>query len=224
MRSTAELRILWAPACTPPFARYTLHGGGVVTVDVLVVDALKALNAVLIDWDYRTRRADTGAYNCRQITGGTNYSLHSYGTAIDINWQTNPYGHHLITDMPIGMIEDIEAIETVGGVQVWRWGGRYRGNKDAMHFEVVASPAELVRGIRSTTTTPTPQPPSKDWFDMATKEELRQVVREETERGSNRTIEFLVAFIADNAATGFHKVAEWTKAMSDLTVTQIKGR
>ena len=123
MRSTAELRILWAPACTPPFARYTLHGGGVVTVDVLVVDALKALNAVLIDWDYRTRRADTGAYNCRQITGGTNYSLHAYGTAIDINWQTNPYGHHLITDMPIGMIEDIEAIETVGGVQVWRWGG-----------------------------------------------------------------------------------------------------
>ena len=73
-------------------------------------------------------------------------------------------------------------------------------------------------------TNPTPQPPSKDWFDMATKEELRQVVREETERGSNRTIEFLVAFIADNAATGFHKVAEWTKAMSDLTVTQIKGR
>jgi hypothetical protein len=73
-------------------------------------------------------------------------------------------------------------------------------------------------------TNPTPQPLSKDWFDMATKEELRQVVREETERGSNRTIEFLVAFIADNAATGFHKVAEWTKAMSDLTVTQIKGR
>ncbi|MBK6368230.1 MAG: M15 family metallopeptidase [Polaromonas sp.] len=88
-------------------------------------------------------------------------SLHSYGTAIDINWQTNPYGHHLITDMPIGMIEDIEAIETVGGVQVWRWGGRYRGNKDAMHFEVVASPAELVRGIRSTTTTPTPNPQAR---------------------------------------------------------------
>jgi hypothetical protein len=114
MRSTAELRILWAPACTAPFARLNLYGEGVVTVDVLIVDAVKALNAVLIDWDYRTRRADTGAYNCRQITGGTNYSLHSYGTAIDINWQTNPYGHHLITDMPIGMIEDLTVTQIKG--------------------------------------------------------------------------------------------------------------
>jgi hypothetical protein len=204
MRSTAELRILWAPACTAPFARYTLHGGGVVTVDVLVVDALKALNAVLIDWDYRTRRADTGAYNCRQITGGTNYSLHAYGIAVDINWQTNPYGRTLVTDMPIGMIEAIEGIRTAGGVQVWRWGGRYSNNKDAMHFEVVASPAELVRGIRSTTTTPTPQPPNSEDLDMD-EQRLREIVREETERGGNRTIEFLTKVIGS-------------------AVTQIKGR
>lgn len=73
-------------------------------------------------------------------------------------------------------------------------------------------------------TTPTPQPTSKDWFKMATKEELRQIVREEVEARSNVDLKILTAFIADNAATGFHKVAEWTKAMSDLTVTQIKGR
>ncbi|MGB2916480.1 MAG: M15 family metallopeptidase, partial [Candidatus Microthrix parvicella] len=155
MRSTAELRILWAPACTAPFARLNLYGEGVVTVDVLIVDAVKALNAVLIDWDYRTRRADTGAYNCRQITGGTHYSLHSYGIAVDLHWNTNPYGRTLVTDMAIGMIEAIEGIRTAGGVQVWRWGGRYSNNKDAMHFEVVASPAELARGIQSQTTTNT---------------------------------------------------------------------
>ena len=216
MRSTAELRILWAPACTPPFARYTLHGGGVVTVDVLVVDALKALNAVLIDWDYRTRRADTGAYNCRQITGGTNYSLHAYGTAIDINWQTNPYGHHLITDMPIGMIEDIEAIETVGGVQVWRWGGRYRGNKDAMHFEVVASPAELTHGIRSLNT------PNTDGRLIVTPEDERKIQAMLDTQG-NRIIEFLTAVIADQANLVKNGVAKWTKAMSDLTVDRVKS-
>ena len=215
MRSTAELRILWAPACTPPFARYTLHGGGVVTVDVLVVDALKALNAVLIDWDYRTRRADTGAYNCRQITGGTNYSLHAYGTAIDINWQTNPYGHHLITDMPIGMIEDIEAIETVGGVQVWRWGGRYSNNKDAMHFEVVASPAELARGIQSQTTTNTERL-------IVTPEDERKIQAMLDTQG-NRIIEFLTAVIADQANLVKNGVAKWTKAMSDLTVDRVKS-
>lgn len=215
MRSTAELRILWAPACTAPFARLNLYGEGVVTVDVLIVDAVKALNAVLIDWDYRTRRADTGAYNCRQITGGTNYSLHAYGTAIDINWQTNPYGHHLITDMPIGMIEDIEAIETVGGVQVWRWGGRYSNNKDAMHFEVVASPAELARGIQSQTTTNTERL-------IVTPEDERKIQAMLDTQG-NRIIEFLTAVIADNFATSLNKVAKWTKAMSDLTVDRVKS-
>ena len=217
MRSTAELRILWAPACTPPFARYTLHGGGVVTVDVLVVDALKALNAVLIDWDYRTRRADTGAYNCRQITGGTSYSLHAYGIAVDLNWNTNPYGRTLVTDMAIGMIEAIEGIRTAGGVQVWRWGGRYSNNKDAMHFEVVASPAELTHGIRSLNTTPTPQPPNSKDLDMD-EQRLREIVREETERGSNRTISFVGAMLEAQ----FPKMAEWTKAMSDLTVDRLK--
>ena len=215
MRSTAELRILWAPACTAPFARLNLYGEGVVTVDVLIVDAVKALNAVLIDWDYRTRRADTGAYNCRQITGGTNYSLHAYGIAVDLNWSTNPYGHHLITDMPIGMIEDIEAIETVGGVQVWRWGGRYRGNKDAMHFEVVASPAELARGIQSQTTTNTERL-------IVTPEDERKIQAMLDTQG-NRIIEFLTAVIADNFATSLNKVAKWTKAMSDLTVDRVKS-
>ena len=218
MRSTAELRILWAPACTAPFARLNLYGEGVVTVDVLIVDAVKALNAVLIDWDYRTRRADTGAYNCRQITGGTSYSLHAYGIAVDLNWNTNPYGRTLVTDMAIGMIEAIEGIRTAGGVQVWRWGGRYSNNKDAMHFEVVASPAELVRGIRSTTTTPTPQPPNSKDLDMD-EQRLREIVREETERGSNRTISFVGAMLEAQ----FPKIAKWTKAMSDLTVDRIKS-
>ena len=215
MRSTAELRILWAPACTAPFARLNLYGEGVVTVDVLIVDAVKALNAVLIDWDYRTRRADTGAYNCRQITGGTNYSLHAYGTAIDLNWQTNPYGHHLITDMPIGMIEAIEGIRTAGGVQVWRWGGRYSNNKDAMHFEVVASPAELARGIQSQTTTNTERL-------IVTPEDERKIQAMLDTQG-NRIIEFLTAVIADNFATSLNKVAKWTKAMSDLTVDRVKS-
>jgi hypothetical protein len=30
---------------------------------------------------------------------------------------------------------------------VWRWGGDYAGNKDAMHFEIVCSPADLEAGV-----------------------------------------------------------------------------
>ena len=215
MRSTAELRRLWAPACTPPFARMALHGSGVVTVDVLIVDALKALNRVLVDWDYRTRRADTGAYNCRTITGGRSYSLHAYGIAVDLNWNTNPYGRTLVTDMAIGMIEAIEGIRTAGGVQVWRWGGRYSNNKDAMHFEVVASPAELARGIQSQTTTNTERL-------IVTPEDERKIQAMLDTQG-NRIIEFLTAVIADNFATSLNKVAKWTKAMSDLTVDRVKS-
>ena len=215
MRSTAELRILWAPACTAPFARLNLYGEGVVTVDVLIVDAVKALNAVLIDWDYRTRRADTGAYNCRTITGGRSYSLHAYGIAVDLNWNTNPYGRTLVTDMAIGMIEAIEGIRTAGGVQVWRWGGRYSNNKDAMHFEVVASPAELARGIQSQTTTNTERL-------IVTPEDERKIQAMLDTQG-NRIIEFLTAVIADNFATSLNKVAKWTKAMSDLTVDRVKS-
>jgi hypothetical protein len=216
MRSTAELRILWAPACTAPFARLNLYGEGVVTVDVLIVDAVKALNAVLIDWDYRTRRADTGAYNCRQITGGTNYSLHAYGIASRPQLEHQPVrSRTLVTDMPIGMIEAIEGIRTAGGVQVWRWGGRYSNNKDAMHFEVVASPAELARGIQSQTTTNTERL-------IVTPEDERKIQAMLDTQG-NRIIEFLTAVIADNFATSLNKVAKWTKAMSDLTVDRVKS-
>lgn len=170
-RSTSELRRLWAPPCAGPFARIALHGDGIVAVRPAVVDAVEALNAALVAHDYRTRRADTGAYNCRQITGGDDYSLHAYGIALDLNWSTNPYGPTLVTDMPPAMIAAIEAIRTRGGAVVWRWGGRYRGNKDAMHFEVVASPAELARGLDVTTipgrrpTTPT-TPTTEDPADM----------------------------------------------------------
>src|SRR5688572_19497505 len=103
MASTAELRIAWAPACSGPFIKLYLHGDGAITIREATKEAFEALNAVLIKFDYETRKDDTGAYNCRIITGGTQYSLHAYGIAADINWLTNPYGSILITDMPIAM-------------------------------------------------------------------------------------------------------------------------
>lgn len=45
------------------------------------------------------------------------------------------------------MIDDILAITTVAAVPVFRWGGHYTRVKDAMHFEVVASPTELGAGV-----------------------------------------------------------------------------
>jgi hypothetical protein len=148
-RTTAQLRRLWAPACAGK--------------EDVFLHAYVALDEVMHKHGYRPRAGVTGAYNCRKITGGSGYSLHAYGpgsrfvfwtkvavttaVAVDVNWDRNPYGPHLVTDMPRAMVDEVCAIETVDGVIVWRWGGYYETNKDAMHFEIVASPAELKRGI-----------------------------------------------------------------------------
>lgn len=154
MTITSDMRRAWGPACTGPWARLSLYGDGVVTVKALTVPAWETLSHILKKHKYKTRRADTGAYNCRFITGGKGYSLHAYGIAVDINWQSNPYGPTLVTDMPIRMIEEIEAVRTVSGARVFRWGGRYAGNKDAMHFEIICPPADIVSGIASSEVVP----------------------------------------------------------------------
>lgn len=150
-RPTRDLRTLWDPPCRFPLVKVSLHGEGAVSVRASIVDAVRAHDACLVAHGYRTRREDTGAYNCRQITGGTAYSLHAYGTALDINWSTNPYGPTLVTDMPAAMVEAITSIRTVSGAVVWRWGGTYTTNKDAMHYEVIASPHEIASGIAGST-------------------------------------------------------------------------
>jgi hypothetical protein len=123
---------------------------------------------VLAYHGYTIRTEDTDSYNCREITGGTGKSLHSYGIALDINWKTNPYLDHegqrpprfsnkptqeqraldvkhglADTDMTSTMIADALAIKTVQGLTVFEWGGNWQTVKDAMHFEIDLSPVEL---------------------------------------------------------------------------------
>lgn len=147
--TTSQLRQAWAPP--------KRNKGNAF------IDAYRALDDVLRRWGFDAGHGDTGAYNPRPITGGTDWSLHAYGPgdgftfwfgvrvvtalAVDIDWQNNPYGPVLHTNMPRGMIDEIEAIRTNDGQQVWSWGGDYKKNKDAMHFEIVTTPASLRTGI-----------------------------------------------------------------------------
>ena len=136
------------------------------------VEAFEALAAVLRAHDYDIRPADTDSYNCRAIKGGTGRSLHSYGIAVDVNWQTNPYketptrpavkfsnkstqaerGEEVRrgladTDMTPEMIRDVANIRTQNGKQVFTWGGSWNKIKDSMHFELRCSPDDLRSGI-----------------------------------------------------------------------------
>ncbi len=77
-----------------------------------------------------------GGYNCRLITNGSEPSNHAYARAVDINPAQNPYGPSFKSDMPPEM------------VATWMkygfyWGGHYKTNKDAMHFEYIADRAKI---------------------------------------------------------------------------------
>jgi hypothetical protein len=97
--------------------------------------------------DRSVQANNTSAFNCRAVTGGTNWSQHSYGAAIDINPLQNPYvysdGH--VSDpraVPYldrsnvrpGMIVEgdvvVRAFDAIG----WDWGGRWSSIKDYQHF------------------------------------------------------------------------------------------
>ena len=149
MRTTSELRRMWAPACQVDMNVLLLHSGARITVAKAASEAFRAIDGVMQSTGYAPRARDTGGYNCRKITGGTAHSLHAFGIAVDYNWNSNPFraDGKLITDMPAPMVAAIKAIRTKGGAPVFRWGGDFRSVKDAMHFEVVASPRELASGV-----------------------------------------------------------------------------
>ena len=145
-----------------------------IEVNPVAVDAYAALDRLLRATGYEARW--TSAYSCRTIAGTGQYSLHAYGTAVDIDPTENPYqsptgwtvrfssastregraadvaAGRADTIFTPGQIAAVEGIRTVDGVQVWAWGGRWRTLLDTMHFQINATPAELARGLDPATT------------------------------------------------------------------------
>lgn len=118
------------------------------------IEAFIALGAIFTKHGYDVRAIDTGTYNCRTIKGTNTLSRHAKPTAIDINWKSNPDGSRLVTDIPRAIVDEVLAMRTNSGEQVWRWGGDWdsrpetpHGYYDAMHFELIAHPNDLNTGI-----------------------------------------------------------------------------
>lgn len=89
---------------------------------------------------------NTSAFNCRQVTGGSAFSEHSYGRAIDINPLVNPYVNGSVVAPPggapyadrsldaPGMIHGSdEVVRAFAGIG-WTWGGNWTSLKDYQHF------------------------------------------------------------------------------------------
>jgi hypothetical protein len=88
---------------------------------------------------------NTSAFNCRTVTGGTRWSEHAHGTAIDINPVQNPYVRgstvlpaagqgRLGRDAVVpGMIIAGDAVTTAFAAIGWQWGGTWP-DPDYQHF------------------------------------------------------------------------------------------
>lgn len=155
MSNTTRMREAWGPPCnTAEMVTRWLVSGTRLTYRRECQQAFSALAYCILAADYVLRPAECGAYNCRKITGGTGYSLHAYGIACDLNWNTNPYTNKLVTDMPPGLRRDILRIRTRGRMPVFVWGGDWDSRRetphkyyDAMHWELAVTPSELAVGI-----------------------------------------------------------------------------
>jgi hypothetical protein len=146
--SAAWMKAYWGPSCQPDLTVIPIYPGGPkLQVDRRAAPAMLRMGRVFVRHCYIVHTV--GCYNCRANTSNPNLpSNHSWATATDVNEATNPYRRdRLVTDMSPDMIADIENIKTVNGVKVFRWGGHFLSVKDAMHFEIIATPDELAAGF-----------------------------------------------------------------------------
>ncbi|MGH1504762.1 MAG: DUF4214 domain-containing protein [Acidimicrobiales bacterium] len=90
---------------------------------------------------------NTSAFNCRPVTGGSGWSNHAYGRAIDINPLINPYlrGETVLPPAGVdwidrtrhhpGIIRSGDVVTDAFALEGWRWGGDWRSLKDWQHFD-----------------------------------------------------------------------------------------
>ena len=103
--------------------------------------------------DFRSIEADnTSAFNCRPATGGTRWSQHAYGRAIDVNPIENPYVYpdgttaHRRSRPYLDRSRERPGMALAGGTLVvafgragWGWGGDWRAPTDLQHFSATGT-------------------------------------------------------------------------------------
>lgn len=110
------------------------------------IERMRLVDHYDADDDLSMADNNTSAFNCRSITGGSSWSEHSYGTAIDINPVQNPYviGSTVLppegapfvdrSDVRMGMVVEPGPVTAAFDAIGWGWGGRWSSPKDYQHF------------------------------------------------------------------------------------------
>ena len=157
----------WGAPCHLHDPTFVNISGHLFRTDARMVPAWEAFEQVRARHDYTIHApypaGDSGMYNCRHIGGDPErpMSVHAWAGALDANWRTNPDGSRLQTDMPKPLRDDLHALRTRSGAPLFRWGGDWDRDPrtghsyyDAMHWEIVATPAEIASGVIDPNATP----------------------------------------------------------------------
>jgi hypothetical protein len=112
------------------------------------IERMETVEKYDADDDLSMAANNTSAFNCRPITGGTAWSNHSYGKAIDINPVQNPYVTRSGTVLPPNGKPYVDRTRTDPGLihaddstvraferRGWSWGGYWTNPIDYQHFE-----------------------------------------------------------------------------------------
>ncbi len=111
---------------------------------VSVHKRIARLVLLLLDWtedpaggNYPLKPGQCGGYNCRAIAGTSVASNHSWGLAVDLNWNDNTFNSTGRRTLPT-------AVARMWNRYGFAWGGDYRGSKqDWMHLEQMGTPADV---------------------------------------------------------------------------------
>jgi hypothetical protein len=157
----------WGSVCRPPLVTVQI-GARQLKCHRLAAAAFGQWEQIRARHGYPVDGEDTGFYNCRRINHNpaNPYSAHAWATALDVNWLTNPAGSKFQSDIPPKMRNELMAVRTTSGAYVFMWGGDWDRNPDtphsfwdAMHWEVIAHPADLATGFAGQPAAPSEEDP-----------------------------------------------------------------
>ena len=119
--------------------------------DSFQIRRVRMIEPYRADDDLLGRKNVTSGFNCRLATGGSNWSQHAYGLAIDINPVQNPYvngdvvlparGRRFLDrslDEP-GMVHADDVVVQAFADIGWEWGGNWTSIRDYMHFSLTGN-------------------------------------------------------------------------------------
>ena len=120
--------------------------------------AYRLLAELLADEGYYVFSSAAYAGRERKIAGRDIYSAHAWGLAIDINPSINerrniPWNTWIARSASPAFYAAARNITTKirtnsSNTRVFGWGGYWRGNKDYMHFEMLATRRQCLEGVR----------------------------------------------------------------------------